>query len=262
MKKSLIILLVAVIFLGGCSSFCFGNRDKEKKERNKSKPETIAEIKLERQEIVEFRKRTAPDYEEIVALNRSFISETAIAETIFTTKEWLVIQPNLKQFTFKEVRKLINSQADAQKYVNLLLSLLTDEKNYQAVVLETNEDAPYYPGSYLFITRKEIENCQDERDLAEILSFRLIRNDYLNKNIDYNLFDKHKSEESLRDIIQKDKSKWDEYALNSANNLQEEISDNIAVMMIRAGFEPSFPHKRAINIKYISPLMRHKKVFD
>ena len=275
MKKSILLMFIAMLCLVGCSSFYFGCKDKEEKEDDLEKPTKIQKTNLSKEDIIEFRKRTDPHYQGIVLNNRSIISKSIIDLKTNESEQWLDIMPHLDQHISKDVQNIINSQTDAQKYINLLLSLLTEDRMYQASVLETNDQAPYYPGRDIFITRKEIENCQDEAILAEILSFRLVRNDYLNKHIDYSLFDKKDVKKALTEIIQKDRSEWEHYALDSSNNLNPEITDKVAVIMIRAGFKPSFsfsldalpgfhspgpgPNK---SLEYITPLKRHKKVFD
>lgn len=272
-------MFITMIALAGCSSFCFecdeNDKNNERKEDDLTKAKAIEKIHLKNEEIIEFRKRTEPHYQGVVFNNRSILPESTIDREIDASEQWLAIQPYLNQHIYNDVQSLINPQADAQKYINLLLSLLTDGKVYQAVVLETNEQAPYYPGKYIFITRKEIESCQDEAILSELLSFRLVRNDYLNKHIEYSLLDKRDIKRSMTEIIQKDRSNWEEYSLDDDNNLSLEITKKVTIMMIRAGFKPNHsftleelpivhspgnpPHK---SLEYITPLKRHKKVFD
>lgn len=277
MKKKLILLLLALLFLVGCSSFCFGDKDKDKaeKEHDISKAEAIENVYLKKKEIIDFRKNTDPNYPGIVLNNQSILPESAIDMTINNSDKWLNIQPHLNQHIYKDVQDMINPQADAQKYINLLLSLTTDGKIYQAVVLETDKQTPFYPGKYIFISRKEIESCQDEAVLLELLSFRLVRNDFLNKNIDYDLFDDNDIRKSLTNIIEKNRAKWEKYFLDSKNNLNTEVTNKVAVAMIRAGFKPTYnfslknlPHFKSTtnppikSLEHISPLKRHKKVFD
>lgn len=268
-------MFCVILVLVGCSSFCFGGKDKDKNEEELPKAKAIENIYLEKDDVANFQKRTDQNYQGIVLNNRSIVRKPAIDLEGKSSKEWLSIQPHLNQFIYREVENIVNSQVDAQEYINLLLSLMTDGKFYQAVVLESNEQAPYFPGKYIFITRSEIENSQDEAVLSEILSYRLVRNDFLNNNIDYSLFDFNDIKNSLTEIIQKDRDEWEKYSYDSTKQLNVEVINKIAVMMIRAGYKPSYtfsldnlpgyhpmgnqPHK---SLENITPLKRHKKVFD
>lgn len=268
-------MLLLMLFLTGCSSFCFGSKDKEARIDDVKKAEKFADVKISQEEYIDFRKKTDHKYEGIIFNNRSIIPRSLLDNTVTTTEQWLELQPHLNHHMYQDVQNILNPQADAQKYINLLLSLLTDGKIYQAIILESKEQAPFFPGNYIFINRQEIENCQDEAILAEILSFRLVRNIYLNNNINYSLFDKSDIRKSITNLIQKDRDKWDKYALDSENKLNKKVTDQVAVLMLRAGFKPSFAftldelpgfHKSRRhpdkNLEFIEPLKRHKKVFD
>ena len=275
MKKNIILIITASLCLMGCSSFWFGCDEKEKREDVLEKPTKLSEIYLTREEIMEFQKRSDQHYQGIIINNRSMIPESPVKPDYTSTESWKNIQHHLNQYISKDVQNIINPQADAQKYINLFLSLLTDRKDYHAFVLETNDQVTCYPGSYIFISRMEIQNCQDEAVLAELLSFKLIRNEFLNKNIDYSLFSDEDVKKSLTDIIQKDKLAWEKYALDPSNNINPEVKNQVAALMIRAGFKPSFAyslddfpgfhsqrHKPIKNLEFLTPLKRHKKVFD
>ncbi len=273
MKKSLILILIAMFSLVGCSSFYFGCKDNKENSKNQNK--TIDNIHLGMREVGDFRRSTAPDYHLIVQNNKKILPEIVIDYDSYKSENWFIALPYIEEFIYEDIKDIINPQKDAQRYINLLLSLVSDTMKYHAIVLETNNDAPYYPGEYIFISRKEIESCQDEAELAEILSFRLVRNDYLNLNAEFSKLDKKNINESLLTIIQKAKENWNNYAHDSYNILNPEVSDKVAMMMIRAGFKPSFPYSLEnltgyhpiandsnISLRFIPPLLRHKKVFD
>lgn len=273
MKKSIILILIAMLSLVGCSSFYFGCIVKQ--ENSKTQKKTLDNIHLGMREVGDFRRRTAPNYQKIVMNNRQILSIAVIEYDRYKSENWFIAQPYIEEFIYEDIKDIINPQKDAQRYINLLLSLVSDTMKYQAIVLETNNDAPYYPGEYIFISRKEIESCQDEAELAEILSFRLVRNDYLNLNAEFSKLDKKNINESLLTIIQKAKENWNNYAHDSSNILNPEVSDKVATIMIRAGFKPSFPYSLEtltdyhptqidsnISLSFITPLLRHRKVFD
>ncbi len=273
MKKSLILILIAMLSLVGCSSFYFGCKDNKENSKNQNK--TIDNIHLGMREVGDFRRSTAPDYHLIVQNNKKILPEIVIDYDRYKSENWFIALPYIEELIYDNIKDIINPQKDAQRYINLLLSLVSDTMKYHAIVLETNNDAPYYPGEYIFISRKEIERCQDEAELAEILSFRLVRNDYLNLNAEFSKLDKKNIEESLSMIINEAKESWEVNNSASSDFFNQDLLNKVASMMIRAGFKPSYSftleslpsyrHNESnsdIEIEYVLPLQRHKKVFD
>jgi len=107
------------------------------------------------------------------------------------------------------------------------------------------------------------------------LSFRLVRNDYLNLNAEFSKLDKKNIEESLSMIISEAKESWEVNNSASSDFFNQDLLNKVASMMIRAGFKPSYSftleslpsyrHNESnsdIEIEYVLPLQRHKKVFD
>ena len=273
MRKYIILILITILSLIGCSSFYFGCKGEN--ESSKAKNKTIENIHLGMREVGDFKRRTAPDYHLIVQNNKIILPEKVINYDRYKSENWFIALPYIEKVIYDNIKNIINPQKDAQRYINLLLSLVSDTMKYHAIVLETNNDIPYYPGEYIFISRKEIESCQDEAELAEILSFRLVRNDYLNLNAKFSQLNKKNIDESLSMIINEAKESWEVNNSASSDSFNQDLLDKVASMMIRAGFKPSYSfnleslpsyrHNESnadIKIQYIAPLQRHKKVFD
>lgn len=268
MIKRLVLLTLVVFSLFGCTPFQFGFNKKDDKKIEALDSQPIIDITLSANEISQFNKKTDSSYEEIVASNRAILPNSIFAGYKTDPCLWTNLNPVLNNLINLEMKSAVTPQQDAQKYINLMLSLLDESREYRAVVVETDAEPAYFVGRYIFIGRKEIESCRDEAVLAEVLSFRLLRNVQINRRFElkHPLYtDKSKK---LAEIIKVVKSEWE---IDYESDVNSHIYDSVMLIMRRAGFEPS---RESVNesdqvkeylgrtLKFVKPLQRHNKVFD
>ncbi|MBI9032563.1 hypothetical protein JEZ13_11265 [bacterium] len=272
--KFLLLVLCIMLCLSGCSHFFFGSREKDKDEKIMQERTSLQDLTLSKDEIVRFHKATSPNYQQIISNNRAILPPYPLGLSSDFNKHWPLIQADLDYLISTEVKNYINPQADAQKYLNLMLSLIDEKNEYQAIVLESKKEVPYFIGKYIFISRQEIEGCQDEGDLLKILVYRLIRNNLLNNQIDFSQIKNNITLELISTINQEVSKSWEKYATSDLYFPNLEIRIQTALIMNRAAFKPendepgnqtsdlTLDSKDQANLMFITPLQRHKKVFD
>lgn len=266
MIKRLLLLALTLVCLFGCSSFQFGFNKKDDKRNEALDSTPIIELTLTKDEISEFKKKTDPDYEKIVANNRAILTNSIFTDQKTDPCLWTNLNPKLNHLINLKMKSKLTSQADAQKYINLLLSLLDESGEFRAVVVESTTEPTYFVGRYIFIGRKEIESCPDEAVLAEILSYRLFRNMEINKRFALKQPQGITKAKKLTASIEAVKADWE---TDSDSKLAS--ADAVMLIMGRAGFMPSqegVQHSSEIKesfdgyLEFVTPLQRHKKVFD
>lgn len=266
MIKRLLLLALTLVCLLGCSSFQFGFNKKDDKRNEALDSTPIIELTLTKDEISEFKKKTDPNYDRIVANNRAILINSIFTDQKTDPCLWTNLNPKLNHLINLEMKSKLTPQADAQKYINLLLSLLDESGEYRAVIVESTIEPTYFVGRYIFIGRKEIESCPDEAALAEILSYRLFRNVEINKHFDLKQPQGITKAKELTKSIEAVKADWEK---DDDRNLSSD--DAVMLIMGRAGFMASQEGKQYSSqikeffdgkLEFVTPLQRHKKVFD
>ncbi len=272
--KVILIILCITLCLSACSYFYFGPRDKDKDDKLIQERNSLLDLSLSEYEIARFHKQTSPNYQQVVSNNRAILPPYPLALSSDFNKHWPLIQADLNYLISTEVKNYLNPQADAQKYLNLMLSLIDENNEYQAIVLESKKETPYFIGKYIFISRQEIEGCQDEGDLLKILVYRLIRNNFINNQIDFSQIRNNISYDLISKLNKEVNEEWEKYASSDLYFPNLEIRIQTALIMNRAGFKedyddsgietalPSNKSDEESKLMFSSPLQRHKKVFD
>ena len=268
MIKRLVLLTLVVFSLFGCTPFQFGFNKKDDKKIEALDSQPIIDITLTATEISQFKKKTNPNYDEIITSNRAILSNSIFADSKTDPCLWTNFNPLLNNLMNREMRSKVTPQQDAQNYINLMLALLDESREYRAVVVETDDEPAYFVGRYIFIGRKEIESCVNEAVLAEVLSFRLLRNVLLNQRFALKHTLSTNKTKKLTEITEAVKAEWE---ADYESDVNSQVYDSVMLIMRRAGFEPS---RESVNesvqvkeylgrtLKFVTPLQRHKKVFD
>ena len=138
MIKRLSVLILVVFCLAGCTPFQFGFNKKDDKKIEALDSQPIIDITLTANEISQFKKKTDHNYEEIVASNRAILPNSIFAGFKTDPYLWTNLNPVLNNLINLEMRSKVTPQQDAQKYINLVLALLDESREYRAVVVETD----------------------------------------------------------------------------------------------------------------------------
>jgi hypothetical protein len=270
MKKFLFLMIVGFLLLS-CSSFHLDSKAEKciTEKRKKTLRYLLKESQPSQNEIEQFMKRTAPNYNEVINHNKDLVYMTPLLPIIEGNSRYEKSRDELEEIYYNAYKDRLTPQADAQKYMNLMLSLVHPlQTEYEVVVVEEYYsglisifDSRNYiqlPGKYIVITRQDIEKCPNEQALMRLLVQEIHELRFVNT-----LFQNRSGSTYLKDVIKYIRSRV-QHVLYVRLDPTEigSFYGSISDMLARSGFANEVIHRKYNKIMFFQPKMRHKKVFD
>ncbi|OQY39075.1 MAG: hypothetical protein B6226_02600 [Candidatus Cloacimonetes bacterium 4572_65] len=252
-----IALIVCLIVLAGCSSYQLDTKLSAKNDEDVTKKMFYVELNSSR--IERFKIRTSPKYENIIKHNRELLGEGnsyCIDENI---NKWNKLTPEIEELIIAKYGDRANTQQDALEYMSLILALITDNcSTFKIHIVEGDKVNEVFPGGYILIARKEIENCRTERELVYKIAIKVRQS----LDIDTLLLSNLSQEVELEEAIEQSRNELLQlYSSSAFHGTDVTLSRDVASMMARNGFEPLY-YRFEEDLIFVKPRSRHKKVLD
>jgi hypothetical protein len=168
MNKILVISIICILCVA-CT--CFHLDSKAEKVVTNKETLTLEYLTKDfvptEKEIVAFRKKTSPNYKEVIANNKKAVYMTPLLPILEGNKTYEEYRDKIEEISYNAYKDKLTPQADAQKYMNLMLSLVKPvQTDYRVIVVEEIvDDYHVYPSKYIMVDRIELQNLNDENKI-------------------------------------------------------------------------------------------------